>query len=142
MSLRDKVGRYFPAVATQHPLSREQTLAIAPIRNPYVTWDNVEGGEIVLKIPRRADRLGKLVSRFFRVPDYKEVVLDEVGASVWELCDGKRDMGSVIAETSRRYKLNRREAEVSVTAYIKTLAERKLIGLIQQGGKPRNERRK
>ena len=141
MSLRDKVGKYVPAVATRSHLSREQMLAIAPIRNPHVTWDSLGGGEIVLKIPRRADRLGKLISRFFKVPDYKEVILDEVGASVWELCDGKQDMGSVIAETSRKYKLNRREAEVSVTTYIKTLAERKLVGLVQRGGRARNGRK-
>jgi hypothetical protein len=142
MSLRDKVGKYIPAVATRTPLSREDTMAITPVRNPVVEWESTEGGEVVLMIPRRADRLGKLVGRLFRVPDYKEIVLDEVGASVWELCDGKHDMTAVISETSRKYKLNRREAEVSVTTYVRTLAERKLVGLMQRGGRPRNGRRK
>lgn len=142
MSLQDRVGKFIPAVARRDPLTKEQTLAVTPIRNPHVSWESVEGGEILLKIPRRADKLGKLIGKVFRVPDYKEVVLDEVGSSVWELCDGKRDMGSVISETSKKYKLNRREAEVSVTTYIRTLAERKLVGLMQRGGRPSNGRRK
>ena len=95
----------------------------------------------MLSIPRRADRLGKLIGVVFRVPDFKDIVLDEVGSSVWELCDGKHDMGGIIAETSKTFKLNRREAEVSVTTYIKMLAERKLVGLVQRGGRSRHGRK-
>ena len=138
MALRDKVARYIPGVANRSPMPREQAMAIIPVHNPSIAWEKVEGGEVVVRIPRRSDRLGRLISKVFKVPDRKEVLLDEVGGSVWELCDGVHDIGYIIAETSKMYKLNRREAEVSVTAYIKTLAERKFIGLLQRGGKPRH----
>lgn len=140
MSIRDKVGRYIPVVAKRSPLSREQAMEISPVHNPSISWSKVEGGEVLLNIPRRADLMGRVVSRIFRVPATKELILDEVGGSVWELCDGKHDIGYIINETSKRFKLNKREAEVSVTMYIKMLAERRLVGLLQRGGKPRHGR--
>lgn len=116
-------------------------MAIAPIHNAQITWNRVEGGEISLSIPRRSDRLGRVIGRLFRVPDRKEILLDEVGSTVWEMCDGKHSIANIIAEMSNTYKLNRREAEVSVTTYIKILAERRLVGLVQRGGKSRHGRR-
>jgi hypothetical protein len=141
MTLRDRIGIYLPAFALKPALTKQQTMSVSPVHNDLVTWKKLEGGEIMLSIPRRADRLGKIIGVVFRVPDFKEIVLDEVGSSVWELCDGKHDMSGIIAETSRLFKLNRREAEVSVTTYIKMLAERKLVGLVQRGGKSRHGRK-
>ena len=140
MLLRDRVSRYVPALR-RSTLTKQQALAITPVRNPRLTWKTMEGGEALLSVPRRSDRLGKMIGFLFKIPDHKEILLDEVGGSVWELCDGKNDIGVIVAETSRRYKLNKRQAEVSVTTYVKMLAERKLIGLAQRGGKPRNGRK-
>ena len=138
--LRDTIAKYVPVMRRQS-LSRQQALAVTPIRNQRLTWKEVGGGDVLLTIPRRADRLGRAIGFIFKIPNHKELLLDEVGGKVWELCDGKNDIGAIVAETSRRYKLNKREAEVSVTTYIKMLAERRLVGLVQRGGKRRNGRR-
>jgi hypothetical protein len=140
MSIRDVAGKYIPGLARRSRLSSDQALAILPIHNTTVVWTRTEDGEILLKVPRRSDRIGNALARLFRLPDHKDILLDEVGASVWELCDGQHDIRTIVAEMGAKYKLNRREAEVSVTTYIKTLGERKLIGLLQRGGKPRGKR--
>ncbi|MDO8683047.1 MAG: PqqD family protein [Armatimonadota bacterium] len=141
MALRDIVGKYIPVVKRRPSLTKQQAMAISPVHNTSITWTKIDGGEILLKIPKRSDRLGKIIGRIFRIPDYKEILLDEVGAGVWEMCDGKKSIGQIIDETSKMFKLNKRESEVSVTTYIKMLAERRLVGLLQRGGKLRHERR-
>lgn len=69
------------------------------------------------------------MARLFRLPDEKRLQLDRVGSGVWELCDGFHDVQSILDYVQRRHKLTRREAEVSVSTYLKILAERRLIGL-------------
>ena len=70
----------------------------------------------------------------FRAPAYKEIVLDEVGSDIWELCDGENGVEAVVSCMCRKYKLNRRECETSVAAYLKMLGDRRLIGF-KVGGK-------
>ena len=141
MAIKDRVTNYIPGLRARRALTRPQALAVVPVHNSSLSWEKVEGGEIALRVPRRSDGLGRIMARMFRVPEHKEILLDEVGASVWEMCDGRHDIGGIITETSKKYKLNRREAEVSVTTYIKTLAERRLIGLTHRGGRVRHGRR-
>jgi len=141
MALRDKIAGYIPALGRRPKLSKQEVVNLLPVRNERLTWTRVEDNEIMLSVPTRKDRVGRLIGRIFKVPDSKEVLLDEVGAHVWELCDGKHDIAGVIADISKKFGLSRREAEVSVTLYLKTLAERKFVGLMRRGGKIRNERR-
>ncbi len=63
------------------------------------------------------------------LPPEKHLVLDRVGSGVWELCDGFHSVESILDYIQRRHKLSRREAEVSVSAYLKILGQRRLIGL-------------
>ena len=55
--------------------------------------------------------------------------MDQIGSEVWELCDGTHSVEGISQAISRSYKLNKRQAETSVTAYLKMLADRRLIGL-------------
>jgi len=52
------------------------------------------------------------------------VFLNETGAAILELCDGRRTVAEIAAELGRRY-----EADVlaDVTAYLGQLAERELV---------------
>ena len=137
------LSRYIPH-KKRPQLTREQALAVRPLVNPLLTWARNEKDEVVLDIPIRQDRYGKILGRLFGTPKRKELVLDEVGSTVWGLCDGEHNVGFIVGEMCRRYKLNRREAETSVTMYLKMLAERNLVGLKVGGGqarvKPRREK--
>ena len=141
MALRDKIAGYIPVLGRRPKMSKKEVIELLPVRNQLLTWTKTEDNEIMLSIPMRKDRVGVLIGRIFKTPDSKQVLLDEVGAHVWELCDGKHNIAGVVAEISKQFGLSRREAEVSVTLYLKTLAERKFVGLMRRGGKVRNERR-
>src|SRR5262249_38662994 len=79
------------------------------LRNQLVAWDVNEHGEVVLQVPRRQDRLGRVLTRFFAAPESKQIVLDEVGSEVWKLCTGQNSVDAIVRALARKYRLNRRE---------------------------------
>jgi hypothetical protein len=121
-------------VSGKPKVSRAQVLASRPVRNPLVAWEREARYEeapplALLRIPRRSDRFGNLVAQLFRLPDFRKLELDEIGSDVWEMCDGTNTVESLTKAVCTKYRLNRRQSETSVTAYLRMLAERRLIAL-------------
>ncbi|GAB4452577.1 MAG: hypothetical protein OHK0029_03750 [Armatimonadaceae bacterium] len=116
-------------------ISRGQVLSARPLRNPKVEWTKEQKDEAgsrpvaLLQIPRRSDKLGNAMARVFRLPDTRKLELDEIGSDVWEMCDGDTTVEEITKALTVQYRLNRRQAETSVTAYLRMLAERRLIVL-------------
>ena len=110
-------------------LSREESLASVPMHNEAIGVERSDAGEVRLLIPRRESWWVNTLSRFFYVPKNRRITLDEIGSYVWDHCDGKRNVGQIIQALSKRYRLHRKEAEVSVVAYLRTLARKRLIGI-------------
>ena len=115
------------------PSTRAEAFAHYPVKNREVLEEELEGGEMVLTYPlvirpwlaAVAQRLG-LQSR---EPLTRRLQLDEMGSLTWSLLDGKRTVHDVVDSLCRRYKLNRREAEVAATGFLRELGKRGLIGL-------------
>ena len=108
-------------------LDRKQVLASIPVLNPLVTMERDERGNTVLNVPRKRSGIVQLTARVFRLPLYKKIELDELGAYAMALCDGSNTFAEVIARFAEKFRLNRREAEVSMTSYLQTLAKRGII---------------
>ena len=135
MSLRDKLGEYVPLLARKPALPREQSLALKPTRNPSVQWegappdeDSPRSGGVVLKVPVKPGGISRILTRVFSMPASKTIELDEFGGEVWALCDGQHTVEQFVQHTVRKYQLNRRQAEVSVLAFMRMLLERRLVG--------------
>jgi hypothetical protein len=111
-------------------LTREQAMDALPLRNPNLKWRRNDRGDAVVTLTRRRDTRGRLVSLFFHVPSSRDITLDEVGSNVWTLSDGKRSVDEMIDSLADEYKLNRREAEVSLTEYLRLLGQRGMVGLL------------
>jgi Coenzyme PQQ synthesis protein D (PqqD) len=132
-------------------LPREDTLALHPVRNPVILWKPKEPAEsaeedsatdedplnagVVLTVPRRAreDYLNRLLNRLFHTPSSKTIELDEFGGKIWSQCDGKHSVAELVSYTCTEYKLNRRQAEVSVIQFMKMLSQRRLVGFTSGG---------
>lgn len=71
--------------------------------------------------------LGRTVGKF--IPDDKQVELEPVGAFVWNLCDGKRSVKSIVDALQKEYKITKVEAEASLLAFLESLLKRKYIAL-------------
>jgi Coenzyme PQQ synthesis protein D (PqqD) len=137
-TLRNRVAPAKPKV------TRGEILAARPLRNELVTWervvrlvdaanDELEESErvpiVMLTIPRRKDRWGNLMAAWLKLPETRKVELDEMGSDVWERCDGNTSVDSINRDICAKYRLNKRQGEVSVTAYLKMLADRRFIRL-------------
>jgi len=127
-------------------LTREQSFSAKPVRNENLRVSRDDEGNVVITISRRKTWWADAVARVLRMPDEKKVALDEIGTAVWDLCDGKHTVQTIIDTFVGKYKLNRREAEVSMFAYFKELTERGFVGFVVNrqgnGKKPRDKRRK
>jgi hypothetical protein len=133
MSLVTAIQKYVP-LGRRPTLPRGETLALKPIRNRAVAWERPKGEDAAglhLRVPRRQDRFGTLLGRWLAYPTHKTIELDEFGAAIWERCDGTHRVEQLVAHTSQAYKMNRRQAEVSVIAFLKMLAQRRLIGFAE-----------
>ena len=111
-------------------LSREHALQARPIRNPALEWEALDNGEVQIILPRRRDAMGKLLSSVFYVPQSKPVNLDVVGAQVWKLCDGEHTVNGIAQALMEEHKLHRREAEVSLTEFLKMLGKRNMVAFV------------
>ncbi len=113
----------------QPSFTREQILNAIPLKNPSIEWEKDEQGQVVLTLKRRTDWKTRLLAVFFAVPNKRQIVLDEVGTLVWELCDGATSVKTITEQVRKRYKLNVKEAELSLGQFLKTLTQRGFIGL-------------
>lgn len=66
----------------------------------------------------------------FHIPGEKKICLDEIGMWVWHKCDGRVTVGRIIEDLAKEFKINRKEAEVSLLSYLRKLGEKKLIGFL------------
>jgi hypothetical protein len=121
-------------------LSREETLSSRPVRNELASWRRNDRGEIVIRIPLRKSGVVRRAVALFGLPDHREIVLDRVGSEVWEMFDGRRRARDVVLAFAERQRVGRREAQVSVIAFLEMLTRRGLVGLAVEkppGGAPR-----
>lgn len=113
--------------------SREDALECTPIKNDRVEESRLENGELQLSYPVNSRPwLAGFVRRLGRKPKgtyLKKLQLDALGTEVWELLDGGTRVRDVIRQFAARHHLQQREAELSVTRFLRELGKRGLIGL-------------
>ncbi len=114
-------------------IPREKVLRARPIRNPLIKWEEEEEG-VRLTIPLKKSTKLKILTFLFRVPETKEVVLDDVGSNVWLLCNSENTVADVVKALSEKHKMTRKEVEVSLFSYLQQLAKRGYIGLEMKKG--------
>jgi hypothetical protein len=121
------------------PFSKEQVLASKPLRNPQLEWEKNDAGEIVVTIRRRTDWKAKALGLLFPIPTQRTIVLDGPGTFVWEMCDGNTDIQAMMRRLAQHYQLNIKEAELSLTTYLRNLGKRGLIGFAVSTAKIQNK---
>ena len=111
-------------------VTREQAFMARPVRNPDLKWRTNDDDCAEVIIPRRKDRMGRVMSWVFAVPETRPVLLDEVGTHIWNLCDGEHTVGDLIQALCDEYRLGQREVEVSLTEYLRMLGKRGMIAFL------------
>jgi len=112
-------------------LSREQWLRSKPIRL-IEDFERDSDGNIVIVV-RLVEKgvLAKIMKLFSIVPPpkYKRIVLDKIGSRVWMLCDGKHTVEDIVRKLVEETGFSRRNIELSVYNYLKTLIMKGLVEL-------------
>ena len=118
-------------------ISRQASLQSKPLRNPNLETERDENGATVLLVPPNPARWASFVRKRLGVDGKpRRICLDELGGYVWEQCDGKTEVRAIITNFAKRFKLNRKEAELSIVEYLRTLARKGIIGIIVPDEKP------
>ena len=114
-------------------LSRKEALEYTPVKSRQISEVRLETGDVIIEYPlivspwiaAVANRLGNFQDR----KQTKKLQLDAMGTSVWDLVDGKRSVRMIIQIFAKAHRLENREAEVSVTGFLRQLGQRGLLGL-------------
>ena len=109
-------------------LTKDDLLASRAVINQSIDWSESDEGVIRIEIRRRDVWWVKLLSKVMFTPEKRSIALDDVGSFVWKLIAERSTVRQMIGKLAKEYKLNRREAEASLTAYLRTLAKKRLIG--------------
>ena len=93
----------------------------------------MDSGEVIIHYPVTMRPLFAGVVRRFGGPEVqiqtKKLQLDLLGTSVWDMIDGNASVRQLISNFAAIHQLEPREAEVSVTQFLRELGRRGLIGM-------------
>ena len=114
-------------------LSRTEALEYTPVQSRQISEVRLETGEVIIEYPLIVSPwIAAVANRFEGLRDQKQtrkLQLDAMGTSVWDLVDGKRSVRMIIQIFAKAHRLENREAEVSVTSFLRQLGQRGLLGL-------------
>ena len=114
-------------------IPRSAALNMVPVRSTEVRAETTAEGVLRLSYPLAVKpwfgRLAEKVNLWDKRPMIKRLELDEMGTFVWECIDGKRSVRQIAEAFAAHYGLQPREAELGVTAFIKNIGQRGLLGL-------------
>ena len=114
-------------------LTRAQALAARPSVHECVNSETLENGLVRLSYPLVLKPwyrdLAKRLGLWKDTPLTKTIELDEMGSFVWTRMDGEAGVEDLAAALGEAYGLSAREAELSVTAFLRELGQRGLVGL-------------
>mgnify|MGYP001044587762 CR=1 FL=1 len=124
----------------QPKISREAMFESKPTRNDLLEWEKTDD-EVTITMTRGDNWKVRVLSKVFWIPKQKSLVLDQIGTQVWEMCDGRTTVEAMIRRLSESHKLNEKEAEISLLAYLKKLAQKRLVGfLVDKENLPRRKK--
>ncbi len=128
-------------------LTREDSLSAVVVPNRQLRIERNAEGVVTLYAPFHAAAFVERIARWLGASERAgeaKIELDEVGTFVWDLCDGRLTVREMVASLAEKYKLNRKEAEASLTAFLRSLAGRNLVAIVilkreepQEGSRPR-----
>lgn len=123
----------FKKKPVQPTISRSEALSMIPVKNTEVHETPMDGHLVELAYPLAVKpwfgRMAEKVGMWDKRPMIKRLELDEMGTFVWQRINGENSVRQIAEQFTKHYEVQAREAELSVTAFIKTIGQRGIIGL-------------
>lgn len=108
-------------------LDRKQSLQGVPVINPGVTWK--ERGDGVLTVTVKVSRSAGVLGFFQPKESEKRIELDALGSFVLSQIDGEKTAQQITEAFVARFKVHRREAELCIVSFLKSLLKRCIISI-------------
>jgi Coenzyme PQQ synthesis protein D (PqqD) len=112
---------------------KNDALLCIPEKNVLVKEILLDSGDLILSYPTMYKplfmKIQKVLRKKYKKTFIRKIQLDQLGIDVWSLLDGNRNVKEIIKKFSKLHKLNHKEAEISVTLFLKSLGEKGLIGM-------------
>jgi len=119
--------------ATPPVQTRREALDCIPVKNRHIQEERLENGDVLVSYPVTVRPWMAAVARWIGAggtpPPMARLQLDRLGAGVWSMLDGQTPLRRVAAAFAEIHRLERKEAEVAVTQFVRELGRRGLIGL-------------
>jgi len=113
--------------------TRIDALLCIPEKNTTVKERLLDSGDLILSYPATYKpfflKIQKMMHKKPQTSFLRRIQLDHLGVDVWSLLDGKKNVKTIIVEFACLHKLNHKEAEISVTQFLRSLGEKGLIGI-------------
>ncbi|MGQ9597295.1 MAG: PqqD family peptide modification chaperone [Thermoproteota archaeon] len=118
-------------------VSPERLYRSIPVLNPNVKYEEDSEGLVTILIPMATTPVAmgdsKKAEGAARV---RRIKLDIIGSKVWKQIDGKTPFNELVQWMRKEFVLTEREAEVSLSMFMKNLVDKKLVALILPRPKP------
>jgi hypothetical protein len=113
--------------------TRREALDCIPVKNRTVREERLENGDVLVLYPVTVRPWMAALARWLGAgdapPRTAKLQLDRLGSGVWAMLDGQTPLRRIAAAFAETHRLERKEAEVAVTQFIRELGRRGLIGL-------------
>ncbi len=118
---------------THSQLSRKEALAYKPVISREVMTERTEAGLVRILYPIAIKPWLAGLAKRLGLKDQKSMLrtleLDTMGSTVWDWLDGHNTVHALATKLAEHYGLHEREAEVSMSAFLRELGRRGIIGL-------------
>lgn len=106
-------------------------LGAVPHVNEAIETERTPDGQALVLVPIRRPRfIVPPISWIIPFSSRRRIQLDKLGAAVLELCDGRRTVERIIETFAADRKLTYREAQLPVTQFLQSLAQRGVIAIV------------
>ena len=120
-------------IKKKQTLAKKDALLCIPEKNTLVQENSLASGDLILSYPSRYKpffaRIQKMIQRHPETSFKRKIQLDPLGVDVWALVDGKKNVQTIIRDFAGLHQLDYKEAEISVTLFLRSLGEKGLVGI-------------
>ena len=106
-------------------LDRDRALGAKPERALAVSSEKADDGGLTLVVELEPKKWLRWLGVSGKVR--RTFGLDALGAEVYNACDGKTTVRSIVRRFAKEHKISVAEAEISVTQYLQTLVSKALV---------------
>ncbi len=115
-------------------IAKNDALLCIPEKNGLVEEIVLDSGDLILSYQATYKPFFKKIQKIIRNKKSKEsfrrkIQLDQLGIDVWSRLNGEKNVKTIIKEFASLHHLNYKEAEISVTLFLRSLGEKGLIGI-------------